>query len=505
MFTKLTTCLVNTVANNESKSRRYGIQFLMKCAVWLLSGTVALLFMMSLGLLLYSSWRYVERIDPIERHLDYLSQIELVEVGLSTVLLELLESETGTIEPDDFNELRAQLEQLQISKASLVTASPAIIGNALEQFNEFDGQDRFPVEQALYGMRQAMHREFMAHRSMLHSFAEKAERAQRIALALAATLLLVSILLWLMAQRRIIEPLKNLGYLMTLLARRDYNYTTALVATADPIVRPLLDNYNHMVQRLYKLEQAQQQRQDSLTDVVRGATHVMLQQQRRLAQAERLGAVGEVAASVAHELRNPLTSVQMALDNLRQDIAEPELVERIDLILTEVKRATRQLNQLLNDARQIPEKSQQVAIATELEELITLASYQLHENISVRYKTEEDLNCQLPKGRFRQVLLNLILNAGQVLGSKPGEITVVAQSRQDKLEVTVADTGPGFPEDILAAGVQAFSSWRIGGTGLGLVMVRRFAHDLDGELTLKNNATSGACVTLILPCRLDNV
>jgi signal transduction histidine kinase len=72
------------------------------------------------------------------------------------------------------------------------------------------------------------------------------------------------------------------------------------------------------------------------------------------------------------------------------------------------------------------------------------------------------------------------------------------------LEISVADSGPGFPPQILEAGAQPFRSWRVGGTGLGLVMVRRFASDLGGELLLSNRDAGGACVTLRLPCRRQN-
>lgn len=486
----------------NSNTEQYGLQYFVIRALWLLSATAALLLVMSLGLLVYSAWRYVDRIEPIQVHLQYLSRLEAVEGELRAALIDQLEAESNFLEPGDVGILRERLEQLSDSGAGLLATSPDDINYALTHFKDFDGTSRFHLEEALSGIRHAVTHELAAHQSMVAAFSEEAHRAQRIALGLAAALLLVFVLLWLMAQRRIIEPLKNLGYLMKLLARRDY--TSAPMANADPLLRPLLDNYNRMVKRLHKLEQAQQQRQENLTDAVRTATHMMLQQQRRLSQAERLGAVGEVAASVAHELRNPLTSVQMALENLRRDLQDGELVERTDLIMGEVRRVTRQLNQLLDQARQRPEKPQHIDIANELEELVTLAAYQLHENVSVRYRSDEDLRCDLPQGRFRQVLLNLILNAGQVLAERGGEIAVDAKRAEECLTITVSDNGPGFHSEILDAGVQAFRSWRIGGTGLGLVMVRRFADDLGGELILRNNDDGGACVVLSLPCRLTD-
>jgi signal transduction histidine kinase len=231
---------------------------------------------------------------------------------------------------------------------------------------------------------------------------------------------------------------------------------------------------------------------------------MLLQQQHRLAQSERLGAVGEVAAGVAHELRNPLTSVQMALENLRLDVKEPELVSRITMISDEVKRVTRQLNQLLDQAQQRPEAPVLVDLGDELESLVSLAVYQLHEDVSVRFRTQCQQRCLLPRSGLRQALLNLVLNAGQVLEETGGDILIQTQCTGEMLEISVADSGPGFPPQILEAGAQPFRSWRVGGTGLGLVMVRRFASDLGGELLLSNRDAGGACVTLRLPCRRQN-
>ncbi len=95
--------------------------------------------------------------------------------------------------------------------------------------------------------------------------------------------------------------------------------------------------------------------------------------------------------------------------------------------------------------------------------------------------------------------MNLLLNAIGVL--REGEITLAAHAETDRLVIRVLDTGPGFPQALLRAGIRPFATGRAGGTGLGLAMVRRFARDQDGELEIANQASGGACVTLRLPCR----
>ncbi|MDT8387375.1 MAG: ATP-binding protein [Thiogranum sp.] len=475
-----------------------GLRFFLTRAVWLLSGAALMLLVFSLALFIYSSWRYADRIDAVQQQLRYLVDIENAEGSVRMQLVNLLESPTGYLATEDLDPLREQLRTLRASGGHLMASTPAALSHALDQLAEFEGSSRYPLNQALYAVRDALNQELFAHQAMVTAYQREAQRSWHIAVSLAIGLLVISGLLWAMIRQRILEPLNKLADQMTLLARHDY--TELPVVDADPMLYPMITNYNRTTQRLRELEQIQQERQATLTEEVRDATYMLMQQQRRLAQAERLGAVGEVAAGVAHELRNPLTTVQMALENLRRDVADPEVAERLAMVADEVRRVTRQLNQLLDQARQRPEKRVTLDVAEELDNLVSLALYQLRENISVHFTSHEELFCSLPRSRLRQALLNLILNAGQSLGDTGGDIFLAAQRQDNHLEIGVADSGPGFPPEMLEAGVQAFCSLRPGGTGLGLVMVRRFVTDLGGELLLSNRDEGGACVRLRLPC-----
>ena len=484
-------------SNEHDYIQMRGLKFILTRSVWLLFGTALLLLVFTLGLLVYNAWRYVDRIEPIQQHLRYLNAIEMTDLELRTQLVSLLESEGGYLDPGKLKNLREQIRELLESDANLLESTPEEIDLALKQFDVFDGRSRYMLDEAIYAMRIALSREFVAHQSMVVTFQAEAQRGLRISIGLATGMLIISVLLWAMARQRLLTPLNRLANQMTLLGQRDYSELQ--MDNVDPLLYPMIEKYNRMTQRLRKLEQIHQQRHANLTAEVRSATYMLLQQQYRLAQAERLGAVGELAAGIAHDLRNPLTSVQMALDNLRRDMQEPEIIGRIDIITDEIKRITRQLNQHLDQVRQRPEKPVVVDVGEVIENLVSLAAYQLHENIAIHFEVEEQLTCLLPHSRLRQALLNLILNAGQILGDTPGEIMIEACRKDDTLELTVADSGPGFPPMMLEEGVQPFRSSRVGGTGLGLVMVRRFTRDLGGELQIRNRDEGGACVTIRLP------
>jgi signal transduction histidine kinase len=277
-------------------------------------------------------------------------------------------------------------------------------------------------------------------------------------------------------------------------------FTPVHVEQADPVLHPLFVNYNHLVMRLEQLEREHRAHAQSLKREVRFATEALLEQQRGLARAERLAATGALAASVAHELRNPLAAVQLTLRNLKGELQDPDVIERLDLVTGELTRLGRLVNELLDMSRHVPEPSRPFDLAESVEQLLTLTRYQLPPEVHLQSEIREGLICRLPEDRVRQALLNLILNGTRALETTGGAVTVSARTEGATLRITVSDDGPGFPPDLLRRRIPSpFVSASESGTGLGLTMVHRFARDLGGELELSNHEPHGARVTLTLP------
>lgn len=110
---------------------------------------------------------------------------------------------------------------------------------------------------------------------------------------------------------------------------------------------------------------------------MRVATRDLLAHNRSLAQADRLAAAGEMAASLAHELRNPLAGIQLALANMREELADAEMRARLERIGAELGRVTELMNGLLNQARLTPETATPVHLASMAAEVLALARYQV--------------------------------------------------------------------------------------------------------------------------------
>lgn len=459
--------------------------------------TTALL-LIALTLLVGMSWRSLERLGPVHTHLIELSRLQQTSLNLQQMLQENL-TKNVPINAERLAGLRKELDALIHLNAHLIASTPRHLEEARAALTRDADKPREALLATLGALRQVLSGEIRAHDLLI----QRLSRNTQIELEIAIMLLigfpvLVGLTLFFL-RSRILIPLDNLGTLMTMLAEQDY--ATAQPRKVDPLLRPLFENYNGLVNRLMELESRHQERQQGLEEEVRSATQALLEQQRTLARAERLAAVGELAAGLAHELRNPLAGVQMALGNLRHDIDDPDQAERLDLVIAELKRVARLLSDLLSGSRQAPESDSELEVGAHIEQLLALLSYQTPATVQLRQDVPEPIHCRLPPGGLRQAVLNLVLNAAQAIGEQPGLITVKARMHDRTLTLSVLDDGPGFPPDLLDGGIRAFASWRETGTGLGLSMVRRFVQDLGGELRLENRSPRGACVTLVLSCK----
>jgi signal transduction histidine kinase len=340
-------------------------------------------------------------------------------------------------------------------------------------------------------------REIAVETQLLDDVHAHTRLAWRLALvALVAFPALLMLALWTIRQR-VLRPVGDLKNFLSRLSNGDF--TPVSVAGIDPLLLPLFENYNQMVLRLEQLEDRNRSRTLSLQQEVRAVTRTLLRQQQTLARAERLATAGEVSATFAHELRNPIASIQVTLVNLRREFADPELVARIELVIAELQRMTRLLNSMLQQSSHVPEVPRTVGVDPMLQELAALIRYQVPPQIRLLVDAPADLHWRLPEDGMRQAVLNLVLNSVEAIGHREGTVTIRGEARDDGLRLAVLDDGPGFSDAILAGGTRPFLTFRESGTGLGLAIVKRFVRDLGGEFHIANRTPTGASVILTIP------
>lgn len=223
---------------------------------------------------------------------------------------------------------------------------------------------------------------------------------------------------------------------------------------------------------------------------------------RRTLRAERLAAVGTMAAGLAHEVRNPLNSAALQLQVLRRRLARgdstPESLDGVAaLVEDEIRRLERLVSDFLSFARPRPIELRPTALEGVCEEVVALVKPEAE---AARVEIAVDLAPNLPviqadPERLRQVLQNLVRNALEAMPNG-GALTVRARQVKDFLELEVTDTGQGFVGD--APVFDAFFTTKPRGTGLGLSIVHRIVSDHGGSVRVRSRP-GDTCFTVSLP------
>ena len=203
-------------------------------------------------------------------------------------------------------------------------------------------------------------------------------------------------------------------------------------------------------------------------------------------RGERLATVGNMAAAVAHEIRNPLNAVSMGIQRLRVEF-EPapreEYLRMVDLVQGEVRRLNRIVEEFLRLARPMALKREPITVAALLDEVLGLVESEARgAGIAMVREIPADLPVlHADRDRIKQVLLNLVLNAIQAMPSG-GTVEIGAAAAGGTLTVTVADTGSGIAPDLLPKVFEPYVTTKTKGLGLGLAIVRRIVEAHGGTI-----------------------
>ncbi|MFI3219455.1 MAG: ATP-binding protein [Methylococcales bacterium] len=454
------------------------------------------LLLMALAILGGMIWRNFQHFEIVLSYVDYSHRIQKVSVGLQQSLMGHLIEKTQ--QPVTLAKTLTEMDALMADNRYLSDFTKdnlTAVRSMLTDFSKLESKEKNThLIAALKIMSDMLDYEALQREQLLEGINIDTQNELYIALMMFAVILFGAMLF---LHYRILHPLHDLRRLLERLA--DENFTPITTDHLDPLLLPVFNSYNEMVTHLAELEEAKRLYAQSLQREVRIATQALLEQQASLARAERLAAIGEVAAELAHEIRNPLAGIQMAFSNLRHEIDDQFQCERMELISSELKRLAVLLNGMLNQSKHSPEVAKDFDISILIRDLITLTRYQVPEAIQLDIDILPVLRVHLPESGLRQALLNLVLNAVDALESGVGRVVIKVRIDKTGLAIDVLDNGRGFPQELLDYGIRPFRTSRSGGTGLGLAMVQRFVREIDGTIKLSNQQPHGACVTVLLP------
>lgn len=222
---------------------------------------------------------------------------------------------------------------------------------------------------------------------------------------------------------------------------------------------------------------------------------------RQVAQAERLAAIGEMAAGIAHELRTPLTSIRGFVQYLQGSSDPKEWQEYGGIIIREVDGLNRIVSELLDLVRPQPLHPMPTDLNQLVRETMLLARDDASDpRIAFVLELEDKLpRIEVDRGQIKQVLLNIIVNGIQAI-SGTGEIHVRTTAKSaEEVSLSIVDNGCGIPENIRERIFDPFFSTKPTGTGLGMAIARRIVDSHHGTIEIDSTEGSGTTVTLLFP------
>jgi two-component system sensor histidine kinase HydH len=231
-------------------------------------------------------------------------------------------------------------------------------------------------------------------------------------------------------------------------------------------------------------------------------TRELLESQERLMHSERFAAVGEAAAYVSHEIKNPLTVIGGLAHQVEQRLSDDGSQEQLQIIPKEVRRLESFLGDLQDFTRPVAPSKKDIDLNGVIHEVQTLMTEAAREN---GIQLEERLDPQLPRieadpDQIKQVLVNLLKNALEATQPN-GRILLASGSQDAKVWFSVEDTGKGMPPEVMDNIFHPFFSTKVKGTGLGLAVIHKIVTDHHGTITVQSTPGQGSAFIVNLPQR----
>ncbi len=231
---------------------------------------------------------------------------------------------------------------------------------------------------------------------------------------------------------------------------------------------------------------------------------ILLEVEEQLGANQKLAALGELSASLAHEIKNPLSSLRGTAEIILDEFPEGHPKREFgEILLKEVDRLNVTVSEILQFSKgEILSANDQPAepLSEVISRVVRLMEPHLRKK-AVVLQVDSCLEAEtflVDGGKMSQILLNIILNAIDAL-EKDGRIDLLVRVEEDELIVVISDNGPGIPENMRLDIFQPFVSGKEHGTGLGLSISARIVESMGGQINVSESGQGGACFSVSLP------
>lgn len=233
---------------------------------------------------------------------------------------------------------------------------------------------------------------------------------------------------------------------------------------------------------------------------VREKTDALQKAQSEIAQSEKLAALGYLSAGMAHEIRNPLNSISLFIQLMRQNTADPEQLDYQNKILKEIDRIDDIIRKLLDASRRTRNISCDVSLGRVIDSAVEVFSPQIETGKITLTRSYGD---RLPAIKadaveLEQIFTNLFLNALDEM-SAGGRLDISVFREGERVVARVADSGRGIPADVLPNIFDPFFSTKARGTGMGLPVVQRIVRIYDGSISVESTSPRGTVFRVDFP------
>jgi two-component system sensor histidine kinase PilS (NtrC family) len=225
-----------------------------------------------------------------------------------------------------------------------------------------------------------------------------------------------------------------------------------------------------------------------------------------LRQSDRMAAIGELSAAIAHEIRNPLAAIGNAVELLGEEIEgrQGQVSRLLQVIEKESDRLQRITSEFLKFARIKNPEIVPIELKNAIDEVVLLIGNDPRktEQVEISNRVGGNQIIYFDPDHLKQLMINIIINSLDALGGQ-GEIEIGLERKRKTadtfIRLIIADNGPGFPDDVIGSVFEPFFSTKKEGTGLGLALVRKIAVSNHGRVFAKNRKNGGAEIALDIP------
>jgi two-component system NtrC family sensor kinase len=310
---------------------------------------------------------------------------------------------------------------------------------------------------------------------------------------------------------KITKPILRLVSATKSVGSGDYSYRVENLGGSNEIAE-LISSFNKMLQNIQfthednvKLLEQTKRFNEVLEEKIEEATRDIKEMQNELIKSERLATIGELAAKIAHEIKNPLSGISIALELMKAKTPDDDQRKKVSEILSEVARLDRIIKDMLQIAKPAELFLQDISPNEIVEKAVTLVSPKADER---KIKIDKNLNCRdsfyLDAEKIEQVIINLLLNGIDSINGTGGKIIVETEILKNELYIKVSDSGCGFPEVEIEKLFQPFYSTKRTGTGLGLAISKRIIESHNGRIIVSSEEGKGSTFTLVIPNKLND-